>query len=302
MDQGGSVEAPILVTGVPRSGTTWVARLLALGPGLALAGREPMNPRGRQYGLGGTLVGWTRLVEPTPRQVRALRLAYRGLNPFTFSRYGHRQWAAPLPRTRVVIKDPFALLSIPAVVRATGAVVVLVYRHPGALLASYRRMGWTPDLEELRAVVEALPGADGIPAIPAPGEVGPAEEMGVFWSALHLIALADIAGDPVVRDRVHIVAHHELAGGGPAAGRTAAEMLGIGWNAAMGGELARESAGTARAGNLHNLDRSPAEVAAGWRAAIDPRELDEIGRVSSEALSRLESSRLRLTPAVDAGP
>ena len=46
---------PILVTGVPRSGNTWLARLLATSPGTAMAGREPMNPRGRQYALGGTL-------------------------------------------------------------------------------------------------------------------------------------------------------------------------------------------------------------------------------------------------------
>ena len=60
---------PILVTGVPRSGTTWLARLLAGSPGTALAGREPMNPRGRQYALGGTLTGWARLSDLTPASV-----------------------------------------------------------------------------------------------------------------------------------------------------------------------------------------------------------------------------------------
>ena len=49
-----------------------------------------------------------------------------------YSRFGARQWAGPLPRTRVVVKDPYALLSMPAVAAATGATPVLVYRHPGA--------------------------------------------------------------------------------------------------------------------------------------------------------------------------
>ena len=37
-----------------------------------------MNPRGKQYALGGTLDGWTRLTDPTPRQRLLLRAAYRG--------------------------------------------------------------------------------------------------------------------------------------------------------------------------------------------------------------------------------
>ena len=72
---------PILVTGVPRSGNTWLARLLARSPGTALAGREPMNPRGRQYALGKTLHGWTRLTEPTTRQRFLLRTRLPGLEP-----------------------------------------------------------------------------------------------------------------------------------------------------------------------------------------------------------------------------
>ena len=135
---------PILVTGVPRSGNTWLARLLALSPGTALAGREPMNPRGRQYALGGSLDGWTRLTDPSPYQRFLLRTAYQGWNPMVFSRFGARQWAGPLPHTRVVVKDPYALLSLRTVVAATGATPVLVYRHPGAVLASYRRVCVVP--------------------------------------------------------------------------------------------------------------------------------------------------------------
>ena len=147
---------PILVTGVPRSGTTWLARVLATADRVALAGREPMNPRGKQYALAHTLGGWTRLEDPSSRQRWALRTAYRGLNPWLYSRYGRRQWAAPLPWTRLVVKDPFAMLSLPAVVSVTGARAVFLYRHPGAVLASYRRMGWRPDLDELRPLVERL--------------------------------------------------------------------------------------------------------------------------------------------------
>jgi len=144
---------PLLVTGMPRSGTTWLARLLASARGTALTGREPMNPRGRQYALAGTLSGWARLTTLSRKQEAALSRAYAGRTPWVYSRYGHRQWAALVPRTRIVVKDPFAMLSIPAIHRVTTAQPVLIYRHPGAVLTSYQRMGWAPDVEELRPIV-----------------------------------------------------------------------------------------------------------------------------------------------------
>lgn len=285
---------PILVTGMPRSGTTWLARLLATSPGVAMAGREPMNPRGRQYALGGTLDGWARLTELTRRQRFLLRSAYRGWNPFVYSRFGTRQWAGPLPRTRLVVKDPYAMLSTPAVVAATGAVPVLVYRHPGAVLASYRRVGWTPRLDELARIVatartnESLP---DLPMIPAPGDVSPAVEIGVFWAALHELALADAAEAGTV-----IVSHTELAAGGPDAGRVLAERLGLTWSSEMAAELSKEPAGhTVPGAQLHNFDRAPAAVADEWRNRLEAEEIERVEQVSAETLARLEQARLRLS-------
>jgi hypothetical protein len=39
-----SAKRPILVTGAPRSGTTWVGKMLALAPGVGYV-HEPFNPR-----------------------------------------------------------------------------------------------------------------------------------------------------------------------------------------------------------------------------------------------------------------
>jgi hypothetical protein len=286
---------PILVTGVPRSGTTWLARWLAAGAGMALAGREPMNPRGRQYALAGTLPGWTRLTAPTPRQRWALVTAYRGLNPLVYSRYGTRQWTAPLPWTRLVMKDPFALLSMPAIAKHTGALPVLVYRHPGAVLASYRRMGWTPDLQELQDVVEAARKAGGpdLPDLDLRLDPGSATAMGRFWAILHDLALADV--DATGTELV-VVAHHELATSGPAGGRRFAERVGVSWTSEMEQELAKESgASTATATALHNLDRAPAEVAEAWRRSLDPAELDDIERVTESTRADLTARRFPLS-------
>jgi hypothetical protein len=297
---------PILVTGVPRSGTTWLARLLALSPGTALAGREPMNPRGRQYALGKTLDGWVRLSHPSPHQRFVLRTAYRGWNPMVYSRYGTRQWAGPLPGTRVVVKDPYALLSVPAVVEATGAIPVLVYRHPGAILASYRRVAWAPRLDELAWIVRtpevwAL-GLD-LPEIPPCSEPVTAREMGIFWSVLHELALVDAA-----RAGTLVVSHAELATGGEAAGRVLADHLGLRWSPAMTAELTRKASPSAVSGavssavsspvlatQLHHFDRAPAAVAEEWRSHLADGEIEAIEQVSAGTLAKVDAARLRLT-------
>jgi hypothetical protein len=272
---------PVLVTGVPRSGTTWLARLLATAPGTALAGREPMNPRGRQYALGGTLDGWTRLREPTPGQERRLRAAYRGLNPFVYSRYGTRQYAAPLPGTRMVVKDPCALLAIAPVSRITDAVPVLVYRHPGAVLASFRRMGWRPRVGEVR---DLLPGL-------APADADPATELAAFWAALHRAALDDLATIP----EAVVVSHSELAHSGAAGGTALFAALGLKPSERTTAELTKQGSQVAvAAGRLHDFDRAPAAVAEAWRTKLPVEDLEIVERIAGETLAELDSRRLQL--------
>jgi hypothetical protein len=292
----GSARRPILVTGVPRSGTTWLARLLATAPGTALAGREPMNPRRHQFALAGTLQGWTRLATPTLRQQIALRTSYRGWNPLVYSRYGARQWAGPLPGTRLVVKDPFALLSMPCVASITAASPVLLHRHPGAVLVSYRRMGWSPDLDEVQEVTVRAreEGGPVLADLPPQRELTDAEAMAHFWARLHEFALADATSTP----GLVVVAHEGLAGGGPEAGRVLFSRLGLGWDVQAETELSREVGRTAaaRADRLHNLDRAPAAVVDEWRNKVTHEDMIMIERVTAGVRARLADLELSLSP------
>lgn len=273
---------PVLVTGMPRSGTTWLARLLALSTNGALAGREPMNTRGRrQYALGRTVDGWTRLEEPTAAQARALRRAYTATTPMVYSRYGVRRWAAPLPWSTLVVKDPFAVLSVPAVHRVTGARPVVIHRHPGAMLVSYRRMGWLPDVEEIRPVVERYRATRDasdpeVPHLPAGAAPDGAVAMGWFWSALYAMAVADLSRTPGTL----VVAHEDLATDRDACARLFDE-LGLGWSAAVDAELGREGATEQAATRLHNFDRSPAEAATSWRRRLSETEIRDIEEITA---------------------
>jgi hypothetical protein len=161
------------------------------------------------------------------------------------------------------------------------------------VLASYRRMHWQPDLEELAAIVaDVRAGAEGkqLPDLPARGEASPAEEMGLFWSVLHELALMDAEQSGVV-----VVSHSELATGGVAAGSTLAERLGLTWSPAMAEELSNETLSIpVRSEQLHNFDRAPALVAEEWRGKLDTADVERIEAVTRRTRAHLESARFAL--------
>lgn len=252
-----------------------------------------MNPRGRQYALAGTLTAWTRLELPTPRQRRALHTTYRGLNPRTYGRYGRNQLRAPLPATRIVVKDPFAMLSVPTITSLTGARGIQLYRHPGAVLASYRRMGWRGDVEEMGPFVAAASGAGEVVAELWAGDrahLSDTDAMGLFWSILTTIALDDMVRAPGTL----MVAHHELAAGGEAAVIRLFDVLGLRFSDQTNAELNRGGANTHGQGDLHRFDRNPADVADAWKQQVSAEDVARIEFVTAAVRARVEETRLHL--------
>lgn len=276
---------PILVTGIPRSGTTWLARTLAEAPGTSMLGREPMNPRARQFALDGALSGWVRRDGFDRGETRLLRRVYHGRVPRTYGRLGVRQRMAPLPWRRIVVKDSFALLSLQAVVAATRAVPVLIYRHPAAVLASYRRLGWRADTKEYTAL--------GAP----PGDYGDdTRAMAMFWSWGHEIALADLEQVP---DAI-VVSHHELTVGGSDAQAELFSALDL----APPVRRVPDATGPADFHlddfPRHYFHRTPDQVTTGWRALIDDSDIDLLEQATAPMWRRLEKRRLRLSAVAPA--
>lgn len=260
-----------------------------------------MNPRGRQYALGGTLQGWARLREPTRRQRFVLRSTYGGWDPLGYSKYGHRQLAGLLPWSRIIVKDPFAVLSIPAVVRVTRAVPILIYRHPGAMLDSYRRMGWSPDLDELGPIVDrhnasVEPGLRMAPP-PRPDEVSEVEAMASFWNILYGLALQDVEAEAGLG--VHVVSHREVSLGGESSVRRLFSRLGLQFGGTTADNLAGGADQVAKHGPgaglpLHRFGRDPKVVAESWRGRVPPGETEALEYLTHVIWERLEGARSEL--------
>jgi hypothetical protein len=258
-----------------------------------MTGREPMNPRGHQYALAGTLPGWTRLERPTPRQRRLLRRSYGGWSPRVYSRYGVRQWAGVWPGTRIVVKDPFAMLSLPSLAEVTGARPILLYRHPGAILASYRRMGWRADADEIRALPQVAGRRGSHDPAPGGDQESDTDAMAYFWSTLHELALHDLESLPAAI----VVSHEELAQAGQPALRALYDHCDLQWTSQV--ELALtgqrvDAATQSPANRLHDFDRAPHKVAQAWRASVSEAEIDALESATREVRQQLEERRMRL--------
>jgi hypothetical protein len=157
---------PILVTGGHRTGTTWVGKMLSASGETAYIS-EPLNilhrpgvfrkPLNYWYSYICTeneaeyLSPWAdtlRLRYQTLAELRAIRslnnLLHMGRDWSTFAR-------GRLRRQRPLLKDPFALFSVPWFVERLNCQVVVTVRHPAAFASSIKRLGWPFQLEDLLA-------------------------------------------------------------------------------------------------------------------------------------------------------
>jgi hypothetical protein len=161
---------PVLVTGMPRTATSWVGKMLEASGGLVYV-NEPMNPQhppGRSPGVLRADVqhAFQYISEHNERDwLPAFRDTVRlRFHPLAELRRNHRPY--DLARTvkytagfavgrlrgrRALLDDPYAVFAAPWLHRRVGCRVVVTVRDPVATVSSWRRLGWTPRLGELLA-------------------------------------------------------------------------------------------------------------------------------------------------------
>jgi hypothetical protein len=227
-------QAPIVVTGMARSGTSWVGKLLQASGELTYI-NEPLNPDhppGRSPGVFDASVeghyqyiseenedGWLAAFD------EMLQLRYhvgaelrRNRSPYDLARmarYAASFLAGRLLGRRALLDDPYALLASEWLADRLGCRVVVIVRDPAAMVASWKRLGWTTDLGELlhqpalmRDWLEPFRGEMEAVAATPTDLVG---RVGMLWRLLYLVAAEyerrcravrvvryeDLAADPV---------------------------------------------------------------------------------------------------------
>lgn len=165
---------PILVTGPPRSGTTWVGMTLALDQSLGYL-HEPFNVSTSHGVSPGKFERMFQYVDVAnearyaPGLERAMRFDHataaalaqvrtpRELGRVLRDRRRFR--TAAREHRRPLLKDPIAVFSAEWFAARYDASVVLTLRHPAAVAGSFERLGWRP---RFRLLAEQEPLRNGL--------------------------------------------------------------------------------------------------------------------------------------------
>lgn len=159
-------KTPILVTGAHRTGTTWVGKMLAAHPQMAYIS-EPLNVWHRPGVLRAPVDHWYAYI--TKENEGRYLLAFKELLAFRyhlldeihslrsgkdFLRMGRDFFIflnGRLRGQRPLLKDPFAVFSIPWFAERLNCKVVITIRHPAGFASSLKRLNWPFDFSDLLA-------------------------------------------------------------------------------------------------------------------------------------------------------
>lgn len=224
-------EKPILITGSHRSGSTWLANMLALTDNTLIA-HEPFNIESWAYGLDGLAKHWFTYAPALP-QDEALQAFDKVIKQQTrkiFLKNQPQHWFPPLRGGRLIIKDPIASLSSDWISRNFALEVVVLIRHPAAFAASLKRLGWRHPFEhfleqEMLMQRYLKPYEDEL--VEKPDDI--VRQAGLAWKILYTVLRTHIANNPG-----WIVKKHETLSTNPVAElKRLYETLGLQWNAAV---------------------------------------------------------------------
>ena len=162
---------PILVTGMHRSGTTWVGKMLAANQDVAYIS-EPLNVNHRPGVFQAPTQYWYMYINQNNQQdflpafQDTIAFRYHFFNEFQaigswkgffrMMRDGISFLNARILGKRALIKDPFAIFSTPWFTKRLDCQVVIIVRHPAAVINSMNRLGWRFDFSDLLAQEELM--------------------------------------------------------------------------------------------------------------------------------------------------
>jgi hypothetical protein len=309
--------APIVVTGMARTGTSWVGKLLQATGELTYI-NEPLNPQhppghspgvlnavvdqGYQYITRDNEDGWLAAFGET------LRLRYhvgaelrRNRSPYDLARMGRYATsflAGRLRGRRPLVDDPYAMLASEWLADRFGCRVVVIVRDPAALLASWKRLGWTTDLGCLRHQPDLMrdwlePYRDELESAAAAPDDLPGR-LGLLWRLLYLVVAEYERRCPGIR----VVRYEDLAGDPLAAFADLYAGLGLRFDDRARQAVVGSTTGSAqRTAHRWTLSRngltktgyrpmdSRANLVA-WRGQLDPEEVARVRAVTAGVAER----------------
>jgi hypothetical protein len=273
---------PILICGVPRTGTSWTAKVLSLGGNIRYL-REPLSHGG--YASAEGVAGYPYLLatDNDPDYESAWRRVL-SLDPFVGRRWlmSHsRGWLQRTPfwPARLLLKEVSCPLALDWLVDRFPMSVLITIRHPCGYVSSGLRLA-----EVGHPVVEL----DGLLEQPAlmdffsaedrdwiAGLEGPVARMAAAFGIVY-----KIVGDQLKSHPEWTLIHHETLCRDPRGSfRRLCQPLGLSFNRRIE-QFLNNSTGT-RDGALYSLQRVSSEEPDKWKVELSEDQIETVARVIS---------------------
>ena len=307
------VTRPVLVTGAPRTGTTWLGRMLTLSGELAEL-YEPFNPNAHQarwfdpphhyVHFDDTNAGrYDSLVSDMAalRYPLAARLAASRARPAEIRRAvtTSRVVAAHRRAGRAaMVKDPMALFSTPWLAERHGFRPVILVRHPCGFVSSVLRVGWTINFRswtrQPRLMSTLLaPWRDEVEAAAERGAADPLAEASLLWK----VCTGVIARFEDEHPDWIVVRHEDLARDPIPAFAELYDRLGLRWSDDVraritdenGADLPAEVEGTQQ----HQMARDSRAVADVWRRRLTDEQVVAVRAAAGPVAERYYAETAR---------
>jgi hypothetical protein len=287
----GTSGKPILITGSHRSGSTWLASMLALAKGTTMV-HEPFSIAPWAYALDGLARHWFTYAPALPGDaaLAAFDKVLKCKTGRVFLRRQIQRWVPPSRGGRLIVKDPIACVSSEWLANNFGLEVIVLVRHPAAFAASLKRLRWgfpfdhlleqdslmDEHLQPYRSEIERRP-------------MEIVEQAAVLWKCLYSIIFTYVDRNPE-----WIVRTHEQLSREPVAGlKELYETLDLRWTEAIENQIkSHTKAGNpvaAPEGIAQQMTRDSTANTMLWRRTLTEEEIACVYAITHEMASRYYS-------------
>jgi len=291
----------ILVTGVPRSGTTAVGQMLSLAAGAGTL-HEPFNYHSglrhiaNYFAIPGTASFSLAQFDQTVVQIKNLELVFKtgifpsdqgwrravkyvvGARPFNSYR---RLRLLPSLRT-IVWKDPLACFAAEQAAKQHQVETLITLRNPWAVAGSFKRMEWAFDLADLTARLQQIGVAVSAERARPDKNLHTSVINGTgLWNIVYSTLAQWAQSNP----RLHFVNLDDIVDAPLATYAKLYKLLGLVWNDRVAAQInkyyRRESQRSApKAGQAHDASRNIADVNKYWRGYLTEPEKEFVRQVT----------------------
>lgn len=296
----------VLVTGAPRSGTTWVGRIIARAPAVHFV-HEPFNITGHPCCCGVRLKYWFHYLSQTNTHEYKEHLRHTIYPAYTsaglvnlITEIVRSRRIRPLAKYlgsyfshRVVVKDPLAVFSAETLSTLFDLNVLVLIRHPAAVVNSYKAANWTHPfshfLDQPLLMEERLAPFRGEIEDFAKHEYDTIDQIAFLWKLIHFMISHYQAAQP----RWLFVKYEELVlepieGFRKIFGRLELPYSDRVREAIQRYRLQEPLAPTTE---MYSTRQHPHQVLSKWKVSLTPEEIDRIRKRVGDVSSAFYSDR-----------